>query len=152
METRFGYMDLKTSPVHFYVQRSNRFSKKNSPITFELERLNIGGAMNIKTGIFTAPRNGVYHFDFSFLKDVSQNFVTVFLRKNGVNIGATEASGSANFDLQSSLHSTLKLDSGDKVDLFEVRGGVIIDDPDHYTHFTGWLIEEDLIIPNWRSW
>ena len=84
LETRFGYMDLKSSPVHFYVQRSTPFTQQNAIIPYNFERLNVGGAMNIKTGVFTAPRNGTYHFAFAFLRDGRiPKFVSIFLRKMG---------------------------------------------------------------------
>ena len=142
-------MDIKSSPVHFYVVRSSPFSKPNSSITFEVEALNAGGAMNIKTGVFTTPRDGTYHFDFAFRKEsLSDKCITVFIRKNGVIVGAAQTSDNVGFNLQSSISSTLKLKSGDKVDLFEIHGGIMYDDPHHYNHFTGWLMEEDLNVPN----
>ena len=150
METRIGYMDVKSSPVHFYVQRNSLYSRQNAVIPFELERLNAGGAMNTKTGVFTAPRNGTYHFSFSFLKDGRPDkFVTIFMRKNGETIAATQGSGANKSHLQSSITATLKLKLGDKVDLFEIHGGTIYSDDHFYTSFTGWLVEEDLDILNW---
>lgn len=40
--------------------------------------------------------------------------------------------------------STLKLKEGDRIDLIYMAKGKLFDDHDHYTHFTGWIIEEDL--------
>jgi hypothetical protein len=53
-----GNAGVKSLPVIFYAQKNSKFSTQGVPIPFELERLNIGGAMNGKTGKFTAPRNG----------------------------------------------------------------------------------------------
>ena len=140
-ETRFGYMDVKSSPVHFYVQKNRNFSRPNSIVTFEIETLNIGGAMNINTDVFTAPRSGTYHFSFSFMKDEQAKPIVIFIRKNGVNIGAAHTYALANIKLHSSLPATLKLKSGDMVDLFQMLDGNMYSP---YTHFTGWLIEEDI--------
>ena len=148
LETRFGYMDVKWSPVHFYVQRNKAFSSPNSVVTFDLERLNVGGAMNINTGVFTAPRSGTYFFSFAFMKDEQTKYIYIYIRKNGANIGAANTHALPNTKLQSNLPVMLKLKSGDKVDLIGTRGGNIYDDASHYTHFTGWLIEEDIEIPN----
>jgi hypothetical protein len=44
-------------PTH---KKTSEFSTQGVPISFELERLNIGGAMNGTTGKFKAPRKGFY--------------------------------------------------------------------------------------------
>ena len=52
LETRIGYLDVKTSNgVYFSVQRTTSFSATNEAmIPYQLERLNIGRAMNLATG------------------------------------------------------------------------------------------------------
>jgi len=50
--------------VHFFVQRNRPWSNEGA-IPFQIEKLNIGGAIDVSTGIFTAPQDGVYHFSFS---------------------------------------------------------------------------------------
>ena len=97
--------------------------------------------MNINTGVFTAPRTGAYHFSFSFMKDEQAKAIVIFIRKNGVNIGAAHTYALPNFKLHSSISATLKLKSGDTVDLFQMLDGNMYSP---YTHFTGWLIEEDI--------
>ena len=130
------------------MQRNRDLNRQNSIVTFDVERLNVGGAMNINTGVFTAPRSGTYFFSFAFMKDKKANSIVIFIRKNGANIGASHTDAIANSKVQSSLPSILKLRSGDVVDLVQTRDGIIYDDASHYTHFTGWLMEEDLEIPN----
>ena len=136
-------MNIKTSPVHFYVQRNSHFSRSNAVLTFEVERLNLGGAMNINTGVFTAPCSGTYHFSFAFMKNGQVKPIRIYIRKNGVAIGAAFTHAYEAF-LQSSLSVTLKLKLGDTVDLFQIGEASIYDDETHFNHFTGWLIEEDL--------
>ena len=63
-ESRIGFIDVKTSAVQFYVQRNTSYSSMGT-IPWEMARLNTGNAMNVATGVFTAPQDGVYHFHFS---------------------------------------------------------------------------------------
>ena len=56
-----GNVDVKTKIVHFYVQRNTTFTAKKV-ITFEFDRLNEGGAMNVTTGIFTAPHSKFFGY------------------------------------------------------------------------------------------
>ena len=143
-ELVIGNVEVKTKTVHFYMQRRTTFTTIGI-IPFELNRLNEGGAMNLTTGIFTAPVPGIYHFEFSGLKDEAHTQTAVYLQINGENV----AIGKANpfrFRAEDSLSftSSFRLRKDDKVNLFIVVG-VLYDDASHYTHFTGWLVEEDLI-------
>jgi hypothetical protein len=107
--------------------------------------------MDLTTGVFTAPRDGVYHFDFSGVKDSSADRLGVRLQLNGVNIAHayTWHSTSASNNM-ASLHSTLQLKSGDRIDLF-LSGGQLFDSSNHYTSFTGSLLEEDLSLTRCRN-
>jgi len=129
------------------VQKKQSFPTVKSIIPFELETLNVGGAMNSKTGIFTAPTPGTYHFSFAAIKETNAIFdwFVVYLRKNGKNIGQAYATAYAG-TFTTALKSTLKLKAGDKIDLYKVGGLLFDDEKGRHTHFTGWLIEEDAII------
>ena len=85
METSVGNMVIQTRSVHFFVQRNTSFNF-NEIITFEIERLNVGGAMNLTTGIFTVPVAGIYHFEFSGCKDYSSGYFAIHLQFNGDQI------------------------------------------------------------------
>lgn len=91
-ETQIGNIDVKTTEVHFYVQRTSSYFLNNAVIQFDKERLNIGGAMDMSTGIFSAPGDGIYQFEFNGIKSL-QNSLYVFLQVNGASIGVAHGTG-----------------------------------------------------------
>ena len=139
-QTWIGQLDIKSSPVYFYVQRYSNFVYSNVAIPFDLERLNVGGGMNLTSGIFTTPRPGTYFFTFSGISG-NQDPLYIGLHVNGSNIGTGYSSSfTGTFTLQSTLH----LNAGDQVSMQITYGSGILYDGSHYTHFTGWLLQEDL--------
>jgi len=71
----------------------------------------------------------------------------VNLLVNGEAIGVSFGSDIPGYyvGLSSINNVQLRLKTGDQVSLLK-NGGIINDDAGHYTHFSGWLVEEDLII------
>jgi len=143
-----GAVDVKSNSVHFYVQRQSRFTTVNAIVPFEVVQLNNGNAMT-PAGIFTAPVGGIYHFEFHGVKDVTQDPLNIDLRVNNMNVAATISSnnGDLNDFVTLSLSASLNLAAGDKVDLFKDSAGVLFDSvTQHTTHFTGYLVEENVTI------
>ena len=145
---------MKSSPVYFYVQRKDNFSTEETPIPFDLERLNVGGAMNLESGIFTAPRDGIYSFSFVglvvFPKSSSYVYLGVTMYLNGRMIGLGWADESTDDDQSEtlSLQSTLNLQKGDKIWLqinVMTTGAYLYGGS--FTHFSGWLLEENMSQP-----
>ena len=147
LQESIGILDVKTKNVHFYVQRKSNFVKANSAIPFELARLNKGGAMNLSSGIFTAPVTGIYHFQSTGVKDSSSDYLKIFLQVNGGNVGLayTEDTARTKAAFGLSLTSSLRLKVNDRVNLYKLSSGILYDDSLHFTHFTGWLVDEELI-------
>lgn len=146
-ETVYGSVDVKTKSIHFFVQRSTNFNLTNTVIPFDIEWLNEGEAMNLATGIFIVPLDGIYHFQFSALKSVNASTNTfVFLQVNGIHISASYAPSELSPYLSlSAIHASLRLKTGDQVCLFKTTG-FLADGSNKYTQFTGWLVEEDLVL------
>lgn len=139
-------MEVKTKNVHFYVQRDTSFATAEV-IPFELAPLNEGGAFDLKSGIFTTPVGGIYHFDFSALNDKSSVEATiVYLRVNGAIVCSTASQDTVGYNTVS-LTASLRLKANDQVFLTNGNSNGMLFDVStrHYTQFTGWLIEEDLI-------
>jgi hypothetical protein len=150
-EKWIGYADVKSAPVHFYAKRSTNFNTIGTPILFEFSRVNEGNAMDLNTGKFTAPRPGIYFFSFTGLASFpASSFrvnleVTLYLNGGGIGRGWVEGK-----DQRSPLlvHSTLKLKKGDQVwvEINLLSSGVnLFDSHAHHTHFTGWMLEEEIV-------
>jgi hypothetical protein len=149
-----GYADVKSAPVHFYVQRNSSFSTKNIPIPFELVRVNEGNAMNLTTGKFTAPQTGIYFFSFTgaaFFPSFTQ--IGIGLYVNGIQIASGRiqkyVTGSQMAPL--TIQSTLNLKTGDQVWVQNYHtssssSAVFLQDNsvEHLTHFTGFMLEEEI--------
>ncbi len=146
---------MKSTPVFFQVKRDSHLPTTNVPINFELAWMNVGLGMNLTSGIFTAPRAGTYFFSFTgnaaFPKSsvLSELFIDLYLNNVGNLVAATHTEGintiSANdYDTAFSLQSTVLLNKNDKIWL-QIRymsPGVYLSN--HFTYFTGWLMQEDL--------
>ena len=145
-----GNIDIKTESIHFYVQRNTSFSTTNAVLPFELSRLNEGRAMDLVSGIFTAPVPGIYHFQLSAVKATAKNVLSIALQVNGVAVGvAFTQQPDKDYNNAVSLSASLRLNASDKVNLYTQNGQITdVANPligDHKTHFTGWLVEEDLM-------
>jgi hypothetical protein len=150
-----GYADVKSAPVHFYVQRNSSFSTYGPPIPWDLARVNEGNAMDLTAGIFTAPRPGIYFFSFTGLAEFpassSSVLLSVGLYLNGgiIGLGYVEEANTVADQLSPlTLQSTLNLKKGDQIwlQIFIRSSGVnLYDSSAHRTHFTGFMLQEEIV-------
>ena len=142
---------MKSSLVYFYVQKNESLSEIGR-IPFDVTRLNIGEAIDASSGIFTAPRNGIYSFHFSGVSFHSESSskidVDVCLILNNMIIGRSLTETNSDNSLYTqSLHSTLELKTGDQVWMsicYISPGGYLFGSNVHTTHFTGYLLQENV--------
>jgi hypothetical protein len=117
--------------------------------------VNEGNAMDLTSGIFTAPRPGIYFFSFAGLARLyspsSAAGFASYLYLNGDKIGLSSVDENKSPVDQFSpftLQSTLNLKKGDQVWVqFTYTGtsSYLYDDIYHLTHFTGFMLEEEIV-------
>ncbi len=148
-----GYVDVKSAPVHFYVQRNSDFNKTDTPIPYNLAVVNEGNAMNLTSGKFTAPRPGIYFFSFAAVaRLLSSSHVQLwsYLYLNGFSIGSSfvkEFNGPVDQHSPLTLQSTLNLQKGDQVWVkiwYSGSSSFLYEHSHHTTHFTGFMLEEEI--------
>jgi hypothetical protein len=151
-QTWIGFEDVKSSPTYFYVQIfTSQFDQPNVPITFDTARLNVGEAMNLETGKFTAPRKGKYFFSASGLGFIFASsaifFGDIHIMLNGNRIGGSSPDDTSNVSQWEpfTLQSTLNLQPGDQIwwQIGNMSPGFKLCNSG-YNHFTGFLLEEDI--------
>ena len=140
-------MGVRLVPVAFsaYMSAYHVHIGTSSPFVFDAIVTNIGGGYNSHTGIFIAPFDGVYVFQFIVVNYVDSATVHAGIEKDGVVLAAgtsdVEGDGTNSYDDGSALVTT-HLTKGDQVyvkrtDTGErVNGGV-------YCNFSGFLISAD---------
>ncbi len=124
-------------------------------IPFDLAWVNEGNAMNLTSGIFTAPRPGTYFFSFtglaSFPVTSSHAWLVVglFFTNELIGQGRVDEANTINNQFSPlTIQSTLHLKQGDQVWVHldsKTSGVKLYDDDYHFTHFTGFMMEEEIV-------
>lgn len=99
--------------------------------------------MNISTGVFTAPKAGMYFLSVALVKSQGYPQLIVQLRVNGNRIADARVYSQAPAWAIVGFGSTqvnIKLKKGDKVDVYK-KEGILITLTSTHT-FMSWLVEE----------
>ena len=103
--------------IYFFVQRKDSFDEKDNVITYNVERLNIGKGMNAKSGVFTAPKAGIYYFSMFGIKQHAKDDPFILIRVNQQNVALTYSFSREWTSLATA--ATVQLNQGDQVDLYK---------------------------------
>jgi len=98
--------------------------------------------MNVKTGVFTVPISGIYHFQFTGLKHNYPGELYVYLEVNNNKKVLAYADKDAMY-LPLSLSTSMPLKANDRVHLYANVPGKLFEGDYTYNYFTGWLVAEE---------
>ncbi|EFX85587.1 hypothetical protein DAPPUDRAFT_237752 [Daphnia pulex] len=169
LQRNIGIVDVKSKPTFFYGQRNTPFTTYGS-IPFDVPSnsvsnqnvLNIGNAWKTSSDRFEAPVKGRYFFSVSGIATCRTGALTckfsIFLERSSVGGGIGHAMGEVDMERRDktskdsetfSIQATLDLKKGETVWLhidpkYSSPVATLYDDPRHYTHFIGILLQEDI--------
>ena len=109
--------------------------------------------MNLTSGIFTAPRPGIYFFSFTgFASFPASSWVelgvALYLNGDYIGVGYVREENTAGQRSPLTLQSTLNLKNGDQVWVkinWQSTGTFLFDSGSHHTHFTGFMLQEEIV-------
>ncbi|XP_043935002.1 cerebellin-1-like [Protopterus annectens] len=122
------------------------FSSSNINITLIYSDVfvNLGGAYSSTTGVFTAPKKGVYSFTFTVYTKVPVTANTmkmaVYLDRNSEPIVAVHDVNGSDVEDSATNNVILQLNTGDTVSVKLVQQMSICDPGGHYNSFSGFLL------------
>ena len=115
-------------------------------LTFHGTYCNVGGGLDIDTGIFTCPTGGIYLFQFHIATHDNKKAL-LSIRKNGEEIASIFDQNHKDNHKNSMAGQTIIIDcvKGDEVVVYAYTGTWLADFPmNHYTHWVGLLLKPNM--------
>ncbi|XP_077053506.1 cerebellin 20 [Siphateles boraxobius] len=119
-------------------------NREDSVVKYGSVFINLGDGYSTNTGVFVAPRSGVYSLALTVYSDAGAAGATLAacarLRLNGRTLASPSERN--NQDQEDSVSAVLavQLNAGDRVDVALPAGCSLCDDNNHYNTFTGFLL------------
>merc|ERR1712106_1120791 len=134
----------KTLGVAFNAYRTKAYDGGGEEnLTFQGAYTNIGGGLDIDTGIFTCPIGGTYIFQFHIATHDNKKAL-LSIRKNGEEIASIFDQNHKDNHKNSMAGQSIILDvkKGDEIAVYAYTGTWLADFPmNHYTHWVGLLLK-----------
>merc|ERR1711976_313788 len=134
----------KTLGVYFNAYRSKAYDGGGEEnLTFNGTYCNVGGGLDVDTGIFTCPTGGTYLFMFHIATHDNKKAL-LSIRKNGEEIASIFDQNHKDNHKNSMAGQNIILDvkRGDEIVVYAYTGTWLADFPmNHYTHWVGLLLK-----------
>merc|ERR1712173_512580 len=134
----------KTLGVYFNAYRSKAYDGGGEEnLTFNGTYCNVGGGLDIDTGIFTCPTGGTYLFMFHIATHDNKKAL-LSIRKNGEEIASIFDQNHKDNHKNSMAGQNIIMDvkRGDEIVVYAYTGTWLADFPmNHYTHWVGLLLK-----------
>lgn len=113
-------------------------------ITYSHIFMNLGNGYNPQTGIFTAPRSGVYSLALTVYSDAGSPGNTLAacaaLQVNGKNVAEPREKNMQDQEDSATIVAAVQLNAGDEVSVNLPIGCFLCDNKSHYNTFSGFLL------------
>jgi len=137
-------LNSKTLGVYFNAYRTKAYDGGGEEnLTFQGTYCNVGGGLDIDTGIFTCPCGGTYMFQFHIATHDNKKAL-LSIRKNGEEIASIFDQNHKDNHKNSMAGQNIILDvkRGDEIVVYAYTGTWLADFPmNHYTHWVGLLLK-----------
>merc|ERR1719282_758174 len=134
----------KTLGVYFNAYRSKAYDGGGEEnLTFNGTYCNVGGGLDVDTGIFTCPTGGTYLFMFHIATHDNKKAL-LSIRRNGEEIASIFDQNHKDNHKNSMAGQNIILDvkRGDEIVVYAYTGTWLADFPmNHYTHWVGLLLK-----------
>merc|ERR1712102_37525 len=134
----------KTLGVYFNAYRSKAYDGGGEEnLTFNGTYCNVGGGLDIDTGIFTCPTGGTYLFMFHIATHDNKKAL-LSIRKNGEEIASIfdQNHKDNHKNIMAGQNIIMDVKRGDEIVVYAYTGTWLADFPmNHYTHWVGLLLK-----------